>query len=45
MGIRRARVVRETRRTVTVAGRSFRGGRTFVTFGNRGGCPVLDVNR
>ncbi len=39
MGIRRARIVDESRRTITVAGRQY-GDRVTVTFGRDRHCPV-----
>jgi len=40
MGLRRARVVDVSRRTITVAGRKF-GDRMIVTFGREPHCPIL----
>jgi hypothetical protein len=40
MGLRRARIVDVSRRTVKVAGRQ-RGHRLMVVFANRRGCPVI----
>lgn len=41
MGIRRARIVDVSRRTITVRGRA-RGDRVRVTFGRAPHCPVID---
>lgn len=46
MGLRRARVIDEGRRSIEVGGRSRRSGdRVSVTFGREPGCPVLDRDR